>query len=104
MAYKQYSKPHVKKRPPFLSKHWSLKFLWRQFQEKDKNSNRSISSGTEVREKLDLGFLGGVGQSFFASHFLEGPLGSNKSCNITFVLFCFAFQNSDEKICSGSFD
>ena len=30
---------------------------------------------------MDLVFLGGVGQSFIASHFLEGPLEPNKSRN-----------------------
>ena len=47
----------------------------------------ACSSPLEVKGKLDLGFLGSVGQSFIASHFLEGSLGLNKSCNITFVLF-----------------
>ena len=45
------------------------------------------SSPLEVRENVNLGFLG-VRHSFIASHFLECPLGPNKSYN-TIRFACF---------------
>ena len=58
------------------------------------------SSPLEVRGKLDLGFLGGVGQTSLLLTFWRALWGS---INLVTLHLFFAFLNSDEKICSSSF-